>query len=1104
MRGVDRIRSVRTRLRAGGELAAVIRKNPRLVRELVAGVIAGTPPASEPAAPRAASTPAQGTPASYAPSSRAPSAEERRERLAPSGLSGFSRTAHAEQVLDMPRATVLAYLRDLDRLGEWFVLHTGWRGEAPGPVRKGLNFTQRAQIMGLPVDIEWTVAAAGERGFSLRGTAPQQVRLGYWIRVSGNDSQAIVDFDAGLAGPPVDGPLGGSVARSVGEALRESLERLPAAVAAAGPAHVSRKPVRHIASGIDLDPATPVLVGAGQVVRRSPGEDYSDPAALAAEALRRAAADAMGGGAGVAAGATTTGDARPGAELGAGPATGDVVSGAVTSGTASGATTSGGAATGLTASDATESGVAVTGGVATGGVMSGGAGGRSSGTGSAARNAAAGEQLLQRADAVFAAACASWQYRDLGAVVAERIGAGTVDTVQSVDFGGDAAQLLINEAAAAIAAGEYEVVLITGAEAGATQALAQRAGIDLRWPAQDPSAHPTRTAGVDKPANNSAESTAGLIAPINMYALLESANRHSLGRTRADHADAIAHLWSRFSSVAANNEYAWQPEEFTPEQIATATPDNRMVSTPYTKLECANLQVDMASGLIMTSVAAAQDAGIPQEAWIFPHAGASGHDEWFVSERADLASSPAIRTLGAAALGHAGIGVEQLTHVDLYACFPVAVQIAARELGLPLDDPQRPLSTTGGLTFGGGPGNNYTGHAVASLLPALRANPGGYGLATALGWYLTKHSVGVYSATPPRTGFRHLTPIIDTPPARDARTDYSGPAVIEAYTVPYGRDGDPEAAIVSLIAPNGTRILLRGTDSELVTQLAGDQDLLGLPVTVSEGRIAVTAGERTALPDPPPPPVLVERRGRVTVITLNRPAVRNAVNLATAQGIERALDAFEADPEAQVAIITGAGGYFSAGMDLKAAALGEVPMTAGRGPLGITAKPPSKPLIAAVEGPALAGGCELALCADLVVAARDSTFGIPEVKRGLVAVGGGVLRLARRLPRAIAMELALTGDPITAARAADLGLVNHLAEPGHALEAALALAERIAVNAPLSIQASKRIIDQTPDWSTAEEFTRQTDLATPALTSQDAAEGILAFTQKRDPLWQGR
>jgi acetyl-CoA C-acetyltransferase len=258
------------------------------------------------------------------------------------------------------------------------------------------------------------------------------------------------------------------------------------------------------------------------------------------------------------------------------------------------------------------------------------------------------------------------------------------------------------------------------------------------------------------------------------------------------------------------------------------------------------------------------------------------------------------------------------------------------------------------------------------------------------------------------------------------------------------------------------------------------------------------------LPSPPAAPVLVERRGAVTIITINRPEVRNAVNLATALGIERALDAYEADPEAQVAILTGAGGYFSAGMDLKAAARGEVPVTQGRGILGIAAQPPRKPLIAAVEGPALAGGCELALSADLIVAARNSTFGIPEVKRGLVAVGGGVLRLARRIPRAIAMELALTGDPISAARAAELGLVNHLADPGGALEAALALAERIAVNAPLSILASKRIIDESPDWAVAEEFTRQGQVAAAALSSQDAAEGVLAFTQKRPPIWKGR
>ncbi|MBU3064732.1 crotonase/enoyl-CoA hydratase family protein [Nocardia sp. NEAU-G5] len=1039
MSGIDRIRAARTYLRAGGELARAVRANPRLARELLAGVIAGSPADS----------------ADSPPAEVRVSAEERRERLAPSGLGEFAKTAHAEQTIDAPIETVWAYLRELGRLSEWFSLHHGWRGDPPGPLHTGQTFTQQAQVMGLPVDIAWRVAAVSERGFELRGQAPQQVRLGYWITVSGTDSQTVVDFDAGVAGPPIEGPLGGSVARSLEEAMRESLDRMPTAIAGyTPPARPAREPVLHTASGVRLDPATPVLIGAGQIVQRTPDESYSDPAELAVRALRRAAVDA-------------------GADAG----------------------------------------------------------------------------LLGSADAVFAVACTSWQYRDLGAVIAERVGAGAADTVQSSPFGGDGAQLLLNEAAAAIAAGQYEIVLVAGAEAGATQAAAQRAGIDLQWPAQDPAQAPTRIAGVDKPANNAAETAAGLIAPIHMYALIESANRHRLGRTPAEHSRQVAQLWSRLSQVAAGNEYAWQPEKFSAEQIAAVSGDNRMVSTPYTKLECANPQVDMASGIIVASVAAATAAGIPQEKWVFPHAGASGCDEWFVSERAEPATSPAIRALGAAALAHAGITADQLTHVDLYACFPVAVQIAARELGLPLDDPDRPLSMTGGLTFGGGPGNNYSGHAVASLITALRADPQSYGLATALGWYLTKHSLGVYSATPPRAGFEHLTSIIDTPPPRPARTEYEGPAVIEAYTVPHGRDGEPEAAIVSLIAPDGARILVRSNDKTLIDRLidtsapdaptagtrvpdsaesdaagsvvaeaagpardadsagpdsAGRGDALGLPVTVRDGQISFTAGDRMPLPPPPAPPVLVERRGAVTIITINRPEVRNAVNLATALGIERALDAYEADPHAQVAILTGAGGYFSAGMDLKAAARGEVPVTQGRGILGIAAQPPRKPLIAAVEGPALAGGCELALSADLIVAARNSTFGIPEVKRGLVAVGGGVLRLARRIPRAIAMELALTGDPITAARAAELGLVNQLADPGGALEAALALAERIAVNAPLSILASKRIIEESADWTVAEEFTRQGQVAAAALASQDATEGVLAFTQKRPPVWKGR
>ena len=250
--------------------------------------------------------------------------------------------------------------------------------------------------------------------------------------------------------------------------------------------------------------------------------------------------------------------------------------------------------------------------------------------------------------------------------------------------------------------------------------------------------------------------------------------------------------------------------------------------------------------------------------------------------------------------------------------------------------------------------------------------------------------------------------------------------------------------------------------------------------------------------------VLVDRRGPITVITLNRPERRNAVDLATAQLLEQVVDHFEADPEARVAVITGAGGSFCAGMDLKAAAAGQFAMTERGGPLGITARPLSKPLIAAVEGHALAGGCELALVADLIVAADDSQFGLPEPKRGLVAAAGGVLRLSQRLPRNVAMELALTGNPMPATRMAELGLVNRLAPSGQVLDAALALAEEIMLNAPLSVQVSKQIIEQAPDWPVDEAFGKQSDLAMTAVLSEDAAEGIAAFAEKRQPVWKGR
>lgn len=248
--------------------------------------------------------------------------------------------------------------------------------------------------------------------------------------------------------------------------------------------------------------------------------------------------------------------------------------------------------------------------------------------------------------------------------------------------------------------------------------------------------------------------------------------------------------------------------------------------------------------------------------------------------------------------------------------------------------------------------------------------------------------------------------------------------------------------------------------------------------------------------------ILTERQGRTLVITINRPEARNAFNLPVAQGLAAAMDELDDSPELSVAVLTGAGGNFSAGMDLKAFASGELPYVEGRG-IGFTERPPRKPVIAAVEGYALAGGTEMVLATDLIVASRTAKFGIPEVKRGLVAGGGGLLRLPHRIPYQKALELALTGENFTAEEAAAWGFVNKLTEPGEALAGALELAEKITANGPLAVAATKEIIVKSAEWSHAEMWQKQNEIMGPVFGSKDAIEGATAFAEKRAPNWTG-
>ena len=250
-------------------------------------------------------------------------------------------------------------------------------------------------------------------------------------------------------------------------------------------------------------------------------------------------------------------------------------------------------------------------------------------------------------------------------------------------------------------------------------------------------------------------------------------------------------------------------------------------------------------------------------------------------------------------------------------------------------------------------------------------------------------------------------------------------------------------------------------------------------------------------------PVLTEVSDGIAVITINRPEARNAVNGAVARGMAAAIDELEANGDVRVLILTGAGGYFSAGMDLKGFLSGDAPVAAGRGFGGIAQQPPSKPLIAAVEGYALAGGFELVLSCDLVVASEEAKFGLPEVKRGLVAGAGGLLRLPARIPYHLAMEIALTGDHFTAAHLQAAGLVNEIVPAGEAVAGAKRLAARIAQNAPLALAATKRVIVESADWDSAEAFERQGAIITPIFGSKDAMEGAAAFAEKRAPNWRG-
>lgn len=432
-----------------------------------------------------------------------------------------------------------------------------------------------------------------------------------------------------------------------------------------------------------------------------------------------------------------------------------------------------------------------------------------------------GGALLQRVQSVGLVDIFSWPVPDPGALLATELGSAPRETVRTV-IGGNSPIALLGDAASRIAAGELDVALLGGGEAGVAHRDLMLRGVDPGWPSQPDGTAPTRVIGTDRPPSHDAELAAGLLAPVLVYPLFEHALRHAAGRDSAEQRDWIASWWAGYSAISAAHPQGWTREALSAEQVATPSDGNRLIADPYPRAMNADIGVDQAAMLLVTSAGAAEAAGIPRDRWVFVHATAGAADHWFVGERERLDRSPAIAACGDAVFGHTGTTADEIALVDLYSCFPCAVQVGAGELGFRVDDPARPLTVTGGLAFFGGPANNYVTHSIATLVDRAREQPDAKALASAVGWYLTKHGLALLSATPPNRPFAHhdVQATVDAQPRCAIVASPSGTWAVESFTVAYDRDGTGNVGIVA--ARDGDRRAFgRTEDRPTIDRLLG-------------------------------------------------------------------------------------------------------------------------------------------------------------------------------------------------------------------------------------------------------------------------------------------
>ena len=459
--------------------------------------------------------------------------------------------------------------------------------------------------------------------------------------------------------------------------------------------------------------------------------------------------------------------------------------------------------------------------------------------GDAAGTAGGRSGIVDRLDELTAIPSFVWKVPDPALAAAREAGVVPRRTRLAFD-GGTTPQSVLFDAAVRIQRGELEAVGIVGAEAMRSRELARRQGVEVEWRQQAEGTGAAEVVEAVPDASSDHERSLRLFVPVRAYALMEHARRRAMGLTREEHRHQLGALQERLGRVAASNDLAALRTAPTAAEIVTVTPRNRMVASPYTKLLTSNNKVDQAAAVLVCSYRAARAAGVPEDRMVFPRRGAKAREQWRLSERRELGQSIAMRAIAAQLFTAGSPGVDDLAYLDLYSCFPVAVEMAGDALDFDLWGDERPPTVTGGLTFFGGPGNDYVTHSIATMIARLRSDPGSVGLVTALGWYASTHSWATYSTSPPSGGVEYVDvqEVVDEVPLRIADEAYVGAGVVESYSVHYGRDGDPTGAVVAVRTPAGSRRLVGVADPAAAGQL-DEVDPLDARVEVRENGLTL-------------------------------------------------------------------------------------------------------------------------------------------------------------------------------------------------------------------------------------------------------------------------